>query len=99
MIPESSRDAIEGYRDEMTPTRKFIKEFIVPQQGAILEAKAAYEAYCKWCRESGHKNPMADTAFGAEIKRVYKGKFEKRRGSIRTDRSWKYFGLSMEGEF
>lgn len=66
--PAVCEKALEEYRVDVNPVRRFFEEEITIAEGAWSSTKAIYAAYSKWCKEAGYK-PMSNGSLGREIVR------------------------------
>ena len=48
------REATKEYRAESDKVQKFIDECLEPAPGRVVKIKTLYQAYTKWCSESGY---------------------------------------------
>lgn len=90
-IPESSRAALEAWRSDADPLRRFIVECTrKPVRGqAGVRASVAYLAYKTWCGENGDR-PLAQNAFGSRLRSIG-------LGSRHTESGWVYPFIISEG--
>ncbi len=97
-VSEESRQAIEAIRTANNSARMFIREHYQHRQGARLLCKEVYEAYSKWCSESG-MCPVNSVHFGREISQVFKGNVTRERKSLpMVGRAWVYENLENGDE-
>jgi putative DNA primase/helicase len=62
-LPESIREATQGYRADMDPVGGFMRAVVRPAPGAWVSGKVLYQTYQRWCEESG-LSAWSSTAFG-----------------------------------
>lgn len=51
--PEEVVLATEEYRDKSDKIKSFIRECMLPTEGAVISAKSAYDLFGSWCRDNG----------------------------------------------
>ncbi len=90
--PSVCRAALDEYRLEVNPARRFLTEHFHEDRNGLVNASQMYDQYRDWCKRSGHL-PLADKSFGKEVRRAFRGAERVRRGS-RDSRSWCYSGIS-----
>ncbi len=84
-------EALSSYRYEMSPARQFLEENVETDANCSVKSQELYDAYREWCALRGEK-PIADTAFGKEVKRVFG--IEKHKGSSGTRKNY-YPGVRL----
>lgn len=62
IIPAKVRAATDSYREEMDPVANFIRDCLVEERGAKVQARPMYQAYCEWCDENAVR-PFKETGF------------------------------------
>ncbi len=68
-IPESSKNALKAYREQIDPTLTFLEEQVIrDDHGSGVPLKRLYLSYNNWCEESGYM-PMGKIIFGRTIER------------------------------
>ena len=87
--PAEVKRATAGYRAEMDVVESFIEDCCHLSPMAVASKGALYDAYCKWCEQSGEA-PLSKRLFGARIRE--RGFGDERRGEART-RHWTGIGL------
>jgi P4 family phage/plasmid primase-like protien len=89
-------EALDDYRAEMNPARKFLAEHLVRCETAKIQAQQLYDHYVAWTTKHGNR-PLADTQLGKEVARVFRiGK--KERPTIDGKRVWVYPGIAYQEE-
>lgn len=63
--------AVSDYRSTNNPARKFLVDHCISDPSAHVITKELYKKYTTWCEENGHRNPLASTAFGKEIRKAF----------------------------
>ncbi len=64
--PDRVKDATQGYRNESDIVGRFLSECIVRKDGIKVKAKELYEAYQKWCEDSGEYS-VKQREFGLKL--------------------------------
>lgn len=64
---QKMRDALDEYKDEVNPTRVFIRDAIKPNKERFTPNKYLYLLYCEFAKERGNK-PMSQTKFTQTLK-------------------------------
>jgi putative DNA primase/helicase len=72
--PEIVRTATQEYRSEEDTLGQFLEDCCTIYPDAKVRSGEVYEAYKKWCGESGIKNAMTLTAFGKRMKLRFESK-------------------------
>jgi P4 family phage/plasmid primase-like protien len=90
-LPEVCRAALVEHRLESDPARVFLLEHY--QAGSETDSIAAadlYQKYRLWCDVFGHRNPLANTTFGRQVRRLFPGARSQavRCGKGGVQRSW-----------
>lgn len=85
-------EALNEYRAEMNPARRFLAEFVTSGNSRIHCANL-YHHYVRWSKENGHTYPLSEQHFGKEVARSFRGckKIRPRNDSVRT---WMYEGIA-----
>ena len=83
-VPTSSKKALEEWRADADPLRRFLIECArKPAEGqAGARGKEVYAAYKAWCRENDAR-PLAQNVFGSRLRSAG-------FGSHHTDKGWEY---------
>jgi phage/plasmid-associated DNA primase len=87
--------ALGEYRIENNPARMFLLQTCEEKPDATVPCRRLYQSYREWCSSSGYF-PLADHAFGKEVRRVFPKVIRKEIGP-RSGRQHFYCGLSAEG--
>jgi putative DNA primase/helicase len=87
-IPGLCASAVEDYRSEVNPARRFLLEHFTPDPEGDVPKKEVYVSYRKWCDEVGCR-PLADNIFGKEVKRVFP--------AIQYAKVWNFGGARCDG--
>lgn len=87
------QEATEEYQEEMNPARAFLLDRCRQDAHAITVCSELYEAYCDWCKKTGHSHPLSDRQFGKEVRRRFSG--TKRERETTGDRQWYYTDLAV----
>lgn len=87
--PESVKDATAQYRADNDPVGAFMRIALMPMQNAVIQGKTLYDAYAKWCEQSGI-GAWSMAAFGRHAKRVLKA---ETKGVVR------YLDVTFRPEF
>ncbi len=69
-IPDVCKEALQEHRKSSNPARTFLLEFVENSIGEFLYTSDAYEAYVKYCKDSGYRE-LGVAKFGGEIARVF----------------------------
>lgn len=69
--PESIKQSIAEYKDEMDIIGQFIKENVKVHEGHKVKASVVYQAYKQWATENGHY-VFSGTKFGIEFTKRFK---------------------------
>lgn len=64
---QKMQDALNEYKDEVNPTRVFIRDAITPNKAKFTPNKYLYLLYCEFAKERGNK-PMSQTKFTQVLK-------------------------------
>lgn len=64
---QKMQDALNEYKDEVNPTRVFIRDAITPNKAKFTPNKYLYLLYCEFAKERGNK-PMSQTKFTQTLK-------------------------------
>lgn len=70
-IPEASREAIEEFKTDVSPARRFLLDHFEEDPDGSIITEEVYGAYRDWCEKNGNK-PFASNIFAKEILRVFK---------------------------
>ncbi len=92
--PAACRAALAEHRLESDPARAFLLErYEVHADAEPLAVNSLYQEYRLYCDTRGHRNPMNDSTFGRQVRRVFPVAHSKvvRCGSEGVQRFW--FGL------
>ncbi len=81
-VSEESRQAIEAIRTANNSGANVHSRTLSTQAGGRLLCKEVYEAYSKWCSESG-MCPVNSVHFGREISQVFKGNVTRKGNRFR----------------
>jgi len=92
-IPDSCRQAVEGYRDDNNPARAFLLDHYAQVEGeeAFINAKDTYGAYRGFCDSNGFQ-ALSSIAFGREVLRTFPG-VERVRLRIQGEREYVFTKL------
>lgn len=66
-LPKAVRDATDGYREEMDSLGSFLEDRCEMHPTATVTPKTLWEAYLKWCEESGETPLKSQTLFGKRL--------------------------------
>jgi P4 family phage/plasmid primase-like protien len=101
-IPTASREALDDYKEEANPARRFLLECYREHPEGETTMEAVYAHYTEWCKQNGNK-PLASNLLGKEIVRVFKtakrGKVKDMSNPWSVQRKNGYHGISISGEF
>lgn len=93
--------AAAEYRLESNPANDFLVENVKEDPDAAINCKWLYELYAAWCKQAGHKYPLAQNQFGKEVKKAFPAVERKLlRSGVETtaddkDRQWNYLGINF----
>jgi P4 family phage/plasmid primase-like protien len=65
------------------PHKRFLGEHVQAAPNGTIPCTELYAAYVAWCHQGGTKGILADTTFGIEVKKEFKGLNKTRPGSGR----------------
>lgn len=85
--PEAVRQVIENYRAEMDPLDAFLEECCTTGQNYSIKARAMYDAYHEWAKES-EEYKMSLNKFGREM--------SKKLLRVKKMDGWYYVGLKLK---
>lgn len=63
--------AIEDYRIGANPALEFLTEFVHHDEDGKIPKLRLYELYQHFCLKTGHRRPLAQRAFGREVKKAF----------------------------
>jgi P4 family phage/plasmid primase-like protien len=89
--------AIEDYRIGANPALEFLSEFVVPEEGYRISKIRLYELYQHFCQKTGHKHPLAQRAFGREVRKRFQG-LRDIKVSIGSQRENGYEGIRFASD-
>lgn len=90
--------AIEDYRISANPAREFLTEFIQPQEGSKISKIRLYELYQHFCSKTGCKHPLAQRAFGREVKKIFPAVNPDSKLTFGSTRENAYEGIAFTQE-
>jgi putative DNA primase/helicase len=97
-IPKLSDDAVEKYRADQNAVLRFITAACLPttDDREATPARAMYEAYKTWCKQSGEYE-LAERLFAPEMEKLAEGHGFKRKAFSSGPHKAKmgYFGLKV----
>lgn len=97
-IPQASREALDDYKEEANPARRFLLECCREQPDCEVATDDIYKLYRAWCEQNGNK-PLASNLFGKEIVRVFKtarhGKVKDKSSAWSLARKNGYHGIKI----
>jgi len=76
-VPEKVRKATQEYRTSQDTVARFLTECTVADANVAIEASVLYSGYKVWAERNGEKR-VSSTAFGTEIKKIYKSERKNR---------------------
>ncbi|MDO4484254.1 MAG: phage/plasmid primase, P4 family [Clostridia bacterium] len=54
LAPESVKQATAAYREQSDKIKQFMRDCLIPTQGACVSGKEVYEAFSFWCKDNGY---------------------------------------------
>lgn len=87
--PETIKEATAQYRADNDPVGAFMRVALMPMANAVIQGKTLYDAYAKWCEQSGLPT-WSIAAFGRQAKRSLKA---ETKGVVR------YLDVTFKPEF
>lgn len=66
-VPDAVKDATRQYRDESSPLRAFMDDWVDPAPAGSVGATELYEAFRLWCRDNAI-DPWKQTTFGLRLR-------------------------------
>ena len=91
--PSSSKDAVIALQDLVSPVGAFVRECCGMGADAVVEKQELFEAWGRWCDETGHGKGTRET-FGQKLRAVIPGLTITRPGSIGS-RVYSYKGVRL----
>lgn len=89
--------AIEDYRIGANPALEFLSEFVLPEEGHRISKIRLYELYQHFCQKTGHKHPLAQRAFGREVRKRFP-ELREVKVSIGSQRENGYEGIRFASD-
>jgi P4 family phage/plasmid primase-like protien len=89
--------AIDDYRIGANPALEFLTEFVQVEEGHRISKIRLYEMYQHFCQKTGHKHPLAQRAFGREVKKRFPDAIDT-KVSIGNQRENGYEGLKFTSD-
>jgi P4 family phage/plasmid primase-like protien len=96
-IPEASRAALDDYKQDANPARRFLLENFEEDVNGTIITEEVYGAYRAWCDRHGNK-PFASNIFAKEILRVFKKIESARLKNWDGKRKMGYIGIEVKTE-
>jgi P4 family phage/plasmid primase-like protien len=87
-------EALAEYRTENNPARMFLLDTCREYGEGLTACDRLYQAYRTWCLANGY-SPLADRAFGKEVRRVFP-KVARRGIGSRGCRTYTYCGIASD---
>lgn len=69
--PRTATEKLAELRDIISPVGAFVREWCRLKPGAKTECSEVYEAWKKWCEESGRKEPGTIQMFGRDLSAAF----------------------------
>lgn len=88
-VPPTMKAAMEEYRDESNPIRKYFSDYIESVEDGLIETGELYSHYKKWCEEEGYQK-MSHVNFGKELKNFFPDISKEQRRDKIGKRFWVY---------
>jgi putative DNA primase/helicase len=96
-IPTASREALDDYKEEANPARRFLLECYEEDVNGNTITEEIYAHYRDWCEKNGNK-PLASNQFAKEISRVFKTAKPGRFWNFEQKRKFGYVGIEKKSE-
>ena len=82
------------YREESNAARQFLEEHCHFDSSVKTLSEKVFGRYLDWSKRNWHV-PIADAAFGKEVRRCYP-QVTKKRATVGRLRPWAYAGLAVD---
>lgn len=89
--PEEVRQATDSYRTEMDILGQFLAECCIRLPHVAVTVSSLYDAYVKWCKDTGEQHPMRKNELTLRIQERNLAGVEQRRNH--SGRYWQGIGL------
>jgi P4 family phage/plasmid primase-like protien len=96
-IPTASREALDDYKEEANPARRFLLECYEEDVNGNTITEEIYAHYRDWCEKNGNK-PLASVQLAKEIVRVFKTAKPGRFWNLEGKRKNGYHGIEKKSE-
>ena len=94
VIPEVSKEALESYRETLSPIKEFFDSFCISDSEETVSKDNLYLLYRHWCNDEGH-HAVAKTRLISELKTI-DGKIRSARPrNSGGPRSYHYTGIKL----